>query len=123
ARYRPAVHRADALEPWGEAAFESIAVVHLLHCLPGSSIADKVIVLEQGASALSPDGVIFGATILADPDLQTPLSPLALRAANRRGTMSNVGASRADLDDALAEHFHWHELTLRGSVALFSARR
>lgn len=122
-RYHPLTHLADALEPWGleEGVFESVALTHLLHCLPGDSISAKAIVIERAREALAPGGVLFGATILGSDELQTGLSRRALKAANRGGAMSNLGDREADLDTALAERFDHHQVEARGAVALFSA--
>jgi SAM-dependent methyltransferase len=121
-RYAPATVEADVLKPWPlEDRFETIALVHLLHCLPGDSIADKEVVIESARERLAPGGSLFGATILGDPELQSGLSRRVLPLANRRGALSNLGDRRADLDAALGRHFDSHQLKVRGAVALFVA--
>lgn len=122
-RYQPATHEADVLKPWHlEGDFETIAITHLLHCLPGDSITDKEVVIESARASLAPGGTLFGATILGDPELQSALSRRVLPLANRRGALSNIGDRRVDLDAALDRHFDDHSLETRGAVALFSAR-
>jgi SAM-dependent methyltransferase len=123
ARYAPRTHRANALEPWGlpEASFDSVAICHLLHCLPGT-MADKAIVLRQAGAALAPGGVLFGATIFGK---DVPLSRLAratMAVANRRGVQSNLGDGPEELEAALEREFPSHALQVVGAVGLFSAR-
>ncbi len=123
-RYSPTTHEGDVLKPWGlGGGFETIAITHLLHCLPGTSLFDKEVVIESAASSLDPSGMLFGATILGDPELQSGLSRRVLPLANRGGALSNLGDRRADLETILARHFGDHALEVRGAVALFSATR
>lgn len=123
-RYAPKTHRANALEPWGlpDGAFDSVAICHLLHCLPGP-MADKApVVLGHARRALAPGGVLFGATIFGTG---VPLSRAARAAtaiANRRGAQSNREDSPEALEAALGDAFPSHELEVVGAVGLFSAR-
>ncbi len=122
ARYSPRAHRANVLDPWSlpEASFDSVAMCHLLHCLPGA-MPDKAIVFEHARAALAPGGVLFGATILGDGVEHTWLSRFATAAANRRGVMSNLNDRLENLDAALARVFASHEIQVVGSAALFAA--
>jgi 2-polyprenyl-3-methyl-5-hydroxy-6-metoxy-1,4-benzoquinol methylase len=123
ARYQPLLHRGNVLDSWAldSSSFDSVAMTHILHCLPGDSILDKAVVFDHAADALAPGGVLFGATILGDENLQTPTSRLVLRGLNRKGAMSNLGDQEADLDSVLAARFDRHRIELCGAVALFSA--
>lgn len=122
ARYSPRTHLANVLEPWGlpDGSFDSIAMCHLLHCLPGA-IPEKALAFEHARAALVPGGVMFGATILGEGADHTRLSRLAIAAGNRRGVMSNLNDSLADLNAALGRVFASHEAQVMGSVALFAA--
>ena len=122
-RYQPRTVQGNALEPWPvePASFDSVALSHLVHCLPGA-IPEKAVVFEHARAALAPGGALFGATILGrGVELSGP-ARLMLAASNRRGVLSNRDDDPSDLDAVLAETFASHELRIRGAVALFAAR-
>jgi ubiquinone/menaquinone biosynthesis C-methylase UbiE len=123
ARYAPHTHQANVLEPWDLPAqsFDSVGMSHLLHCLPGA-IPQKTVAFRYARQALSPGGVLFGASILGERDLHTSLSWLALKASNRKGVLSNAHDTLTDLERALAQTFASHHLEIVGAVALFSAQ-
>ncbi len=81
ARYAPRTHRANVLDPWGlpQGSFDSVAMCHLLHCLPGA-IPEKAVVFEHALGALAPGGVLFGATLLGEGVEHTWLARRALAA-------------------------------------------
>src|SRR5438093_4828403 len=66
ARYRPAVYRANVLDPisFDDSRFESISLTYLLHCLPGT-IRTKSAVVRHLTTLLNPGGMMFGATLLS----------------------------------------------------------
>ena len=121
-RYKPRTHHANVLEPWGlpEAGYDSVGMSHLLHCLPGR-IPEKAVVFEHALRALSPGGVLFGATLLGNGVGHTWLARRALAASNRRGVMCNLNDTLEDLDAALGRVFASHEIEVVGSAALFHA--
>jgi SAM-dependent methyltransferase len=123
ARYRPLAHQANVLEDWGlpAASYDSVALTHILHCLPGS-IPDKRPAFEGARKALAPDGTFFGATILGPSADHNPFGRATIDLNNRLGVMSNRDDSTAALDAELERHFGSHELEVVGTVALFSAR-
>jgi SAM-dependent methyltransferase len=123
ARYRPTTHHASALEPFGLPAnnFDSVGMSLLLHCLPGA-IPSKAVVLEHARSVLTPGGVVFGATLLNGGVVHTTLSRRWMEALNRRGNVNNLDDNLDDLDAALGRTYREHELRVKGTVALFSAR-
>ena len=90
-RYRPATHRASALEPFGlpERSFESIGLAYLLHCLPGA-IAEKGIVFDHCREVLAPGGTVFGGTVLNGGVRHTALSRAAMRSFNRKRVFTNL---------------------------------
>jgi SAM-dependent methyltransferase len=122
ARLEPSVHRANLLEPigLGPATFDSIALTHVLHCLPGT-IAEKGVVLDHLGTLLRPGGRLFGSTILSGGVRHTPLSSALLRFLNARGVFGNRDDDLDALERALAERFAEHEIRTVGSVALFVA--
>ncbi len=123
-RYAPRVRQGNALEPWPvePGSFDSVALTHIVHCLPGS-MPDKVPVFEHAAAALAPGGTLFGATILGRGVELTAPGRALQAAANARGALSNREDDAAGLDAALARWFPQREVRVRGAVALFTARR
>ncbi len=123
-RYAPRTHRANVLDPWGlpDASFDSVGMCHLLHCLPGE-MADKAVVFDHAKAALTPGGMLFGATIFGRGVPQTLMSRAALAAGNRHGMQSNLGDGPEELEAALAPAFPSHELEVVGAVGLFSAQK
>jgi SAM-dependent methyltransferase len=124
ARYAPRTHRANVLEDWRlePGTYDSVAMTHLLHCLPGPMSA-KGVAFEHAHRALAPGGTLFGATILGKG---VPISPLArafLAVSNARGILDNSGDGPAELDAALAAVFPQRTVTIHGTVAFWTARR
>jgi hypothetical protein len=122
--YSPRIHRANVLEDWHlePGTYESVALTHILHCLPGT-MAEKGVAFEHARRALAPGGTLFGATILAK---DVPLSPLARAAtslSNRRGILHNWDDGPAELEAALASVFPDRTVRVHGTVALFTAHR
>ncbi|GGW92526.1 methyltransferase [Streptomyces malachitofuscus] len=122
-RYAPRTHLADVLLPWQlpRNGVDSVGMVHLLHCLPGT-LADKAVVFEHARAVLRPGGTLFGATIPGQGVRHNWLARPQLAAANRRGIMCNRQDRLEDLHAALGRSFDSHEVTVVGSVALFWAR-
>ncbi len=123
ARYAPQTHQANVLEPWGlpPASFDSVGMFNLLHCLPGT-LPEKAVAFEYARAALSPEGVLFGATLLGKGIDYTRLAQWALALMNRRGIMCNLDDRLEDLEAALGRVFASHEVRIIGSIALFSAQ-
>jgi len=121
-RYRPSIVQANVLEPLelDNAGFGSIALTHLLHCLPGSLEA-KACVIDHLVPLLRPGGCLFGSTVLHGGVRHTPVSRRLLRFLNRRGVFCNLADDAATLERLLAARFADHELHIQGSVALFAA--
>jgi ubiquinone/menaquinone biosynthesis C-methylase UbiE len=123
ARYAPRTHRANVLEDWRlePGTYESVAMTHLLHCLPGT-MAEKGVAFEHARRALAPGGTLFGVTILGR---DVPINPPArafIALSNRRGILHNWDDGPAELDAALARAFPEREIRVRGNLALFSGR-
>jgi ubiquinone/menaquinone biosynthesis C-methylase UbiE len=123
ARYSPRTHSANVLEDWRlePGTYDSVAMTHLLHCLPGS-MAAKGVAFEHARRALAPGGTLFGVTILGK---DAPISPPArafIALSNRRGILHNWDDGPAELDAALAATFPERTVRVHGTVALFTAR-
>jgi len=123
ARYAPQTRHANVLEPiaYDGQPFDSIGLMYLLHCLPGS-IEEKAVCLDHLAPLLAPEGVLFGATLLGR-GIRRNLPARALMAAyNRKGIFSNTRDDEAGLRAALKSQFDEVTIELAGCGALFVAR-
>src|SRR4029077_17877512 len=121
-RYSPHTHRANVLEAWSlpEGAFDSVAMVNLLHCVPGT-LRDKSVVFEHAQSVLAPGGVLFGATVLGREADHTKRSRKTMERFNSRGVFCNLDDRREDLEAGLSDVFATHQVEVQGAVALFTA--
>jgi len=121
-RYEPRTHQANVLEDWGlpPASFDSIGMMNLLHCLPGT-IESKAVAFDQARSALAPGGTLFGSTVLGKGVRHTRRSSWMMRTANREGSFCNTDDSLEALDASLGERFPWHQVEVEGTMALFVA--
>lgn len=121
-------HQVSATEPWPleEACLDSVATSMMLHCLPGTTMADKRPVLEQAHRVLVPGGRFFGATILGTAD-PAPISRAGARMRHmynaQDNTFHNEGDTAAHLKRLLGEIFHEHQVRTVGAVALWEATR
>jgi len=122
ARYRPQRLRGDVLEPnpLPDAAFDSIALSFLLHCLPASG-AGKWRALDHLKPKLKNGGVLFGSTILGAPAPPLLRQRWLMGLYNRKGIFGNALDDRATLERELGRRFRHIEISTRGVVALFSA--
>ena len=127
-RHSPSCHRADVLAPatlkdLPGAPFDSVALMYLLHCLPGT-LESKSIVFASLGGLLSEQGVLFGATILGGDSVRHNVAGRCLMGwYNRSGIFSNRSDTLEDLQRGLDAHFHDTSVRVQGRVALFEARR
>lgn len=113
----------NVLEPLPEAmgAFDSIGVNYLFHCVPGDW-SEKGCAFGHLADHLAEDGVLFGSTILGD-GVDHNLGGKGLMALyNRMGIFHNRQDDAQGLRAALEESFADVDLSVIGTVAVFSAR-
>jgi ubiquinone/menaquinone biosynthesis C-methylase UbiE len=122
-RYRPKAHVANVLEPFTieGAPFDSIGMTYLLHCLPGD-LRSKSATFRHIRPMLSDGGVVFGATILGKGVPKNRFAGALLHAYNKRGIFSNREDSEERLREVLEAHFERVAITVRGMVAMFTAR-
>jgi SAM-dependent methyltransferase len=118
-----ALYRANILDPIPlERRFDSIGLMYVLHCLPGS-LEEKGVALGHLKALLRPEGTLFGATILQDRFAETHLPARALSTWLRgKGIFANAHDTQDALERALGAHFANYALERIGGVALFSAR-
>ena len=112
---------ADVLKPLPvRGPFDSAALSYVLHCLPGPQ-SRKAVAIRNVAAVLTPDGVLFGATVLGSSAHHTPPARAAIWAFNRRGVFDNLADTEEGLYAILAESFHEVEIEVVGSIAQFTA--
>ncbi|MEV6958172.1 class I SAM-dependent methyltransferase [Streptomyces sp. NPDC051207] len=121
-RYRPTVHRHNILQPYdlGGLRFSSASLNFVLHCLPGG-MSGKSAVFDHLLPHLDPGARVFGSTVLAHGVGHTPISRAHLDLLNRRQVFHNRNDSLEQLETELDRRFARHEVSVRGSVALFEA--
>lgn len=122
ARYGPRTYRANVLQPIviNGPAFQSIAMMYLLHCLPGP-MARKAAAFGYLKQHLLPGGRLFGATILGQGVKHNALGRMVIDFYEAKGIFGNAQDDEAGLRQALSEHFAKVHLRVRGRVAIFSA--
>ena len=121
ARYRPAIERANVLEPFelAGAPFDSVGMNYLLHCLPGT-IQTKEAVFEHVRRVASPGARVFGATLLSDGVRRNWYARQVMARNNRVGIFSNAHDDLAGLEAVLARQLADPAVEVVGCVALFS---
>lgn len=117
----PSTHLGSVLEPLGLRRFDSVAANFLMHCVPGSW-AEKSIAFRHIADVTSDQGVFFGSSILTRGVPTNVLGRALARLYNSIGTFHNATDDCDGLREALFESFADVDITVRGSVATWSAR-
>lgn len=113
--------QADVMKPLPvEGPFDSAALSFVLHCLRGPD-GNKAIAIRNIADVLTPDGVLFGGTVLGVGERHTPQARAVLRAANWHGDFDNRGDTADGLRRNLEASFDRVEIDVLGSAARFVA--
>jgi len=123
ARYSPEIYKRNVLEPieFDGPRFDTVAVINLLHCLPGT-METKGVVFEHVKPLVNPGGKIFGSTILYQGIKHNPAADLTLEVLNRLRTMTNKQDSLDTLKHHLERSFPESHVWTCGYEALFWAR-
>lgn len=117
---QPRTVQADVCKPLPvEGRYDSAALSYVLHCLPSGH---KATAIRNVAQVLQPEGVLFGASVLGTSGPHTWVSRRALLANNRRTIFDNLDDSEDGLTTALRASFKSVDVSLVGSVAVFTAR-
>jgi SAM-dependent methyltransferase len=118
---QPITVRADVMKPLPvEGRFDSAALSFVLHCLRGPQ-SNKAVAIRNIADVLTPDGVLFGGTVLGLGERHTPQARAVLRAFNRAGDFDNLGDTAEGLRRILEGSFEEVEVDVVGSTANFTA--
>ena len=124
-RFHPAAYNINMLKPFWirPAGFQSIALNHVLHCLPGD-MQSKGVVFQHVKPLLDhrKNSIVFGSTILGKNARHSLFARGLLLAKNASGVFTNNRDTVWDLENALKIHFPDYELRIKGSVALFVGR-
>jgi SAM-dependent methyltransferase len=121
ASYAPGSVEADVMKPLPvEGPYDSAALSFVLHCLRGP-MANKATAVRNVADVLTPDGVLFGGTVLGLGPTSTRAQRAFLKAANKQGGFDNLEDTADGLREILEASFRDVEIELSGSSALFSA--
>lgn len=121
-RWHPAVVEADVvMKPLPvEEPFDYAALSFVLHCLRGPD-ANKAIAVKNIADVLTPEGVLFGGTILGLKANHTTSARTFLRAANKQGGFDNLDDTTEGLRRILEQSFAIVDVDVVGSAAFFAA--
>ena len=118
---RPRTVEADVLKPLPvDGPFDSAGLNGVIHCLPGPQLA-KAAAVRNIASVLTPEGTLFGMTILGSSAEHTALARFFLKRVNQRGTFDNLGDTAEGLREILEGSFRHVDVEVDGSVAHFIA--
>jgi hypothetical protein len=121
ARYRPETHLRDARKALsGIAAFDSICLGGLLHCLPGAAFYEKHIVFHALHPIVRPGTKVFGYTLIND-GMRYWRRTLAHYCLHRLRVVNFANDRIDDLALALRMYFVDCKLDQIGSFAFFSA--
>lgn len=120
----PTTIRANVLEPLPlEGPYDSAALAHVIHCLPGP-MTEKARAVENVAAVLADDGVLFGGTVLGFSAEHTWPARMFLRLANLHGGFDNRDDDVEGLRTMLEGSFRDVQVeTPTPSVAYFVASR
>ncbi|RLV61766.1 class I SAM-dependent methyltransferase [Parashewanella curva] len=123
-RFSPEINQGNVLEPISLKGdkFDSISINYLLHCLPGS-MAEKCQAFGFLAEHITPDGVLFGSTIIGEGLPKTSVASKLMNFYNEKGAFSNIGDDVSSLKAGLKHYFDDVELYTIGCVAIFVARK
>lgn len=117
----PATVEADVMKPLPvDGPFDSAALSFVLHCLRGP-MTNKATAVRNIADVLTPDGVLFGGTVLGLKESHTRPARAFLWAVNKKGDFDNLEDTVDGLRGILDASFRDVEIEVAGSAALFSA--
>jgi SAM-dependent methyltransferase len=120
-RWHPVTVEADVMKPLPvEGPYDSAALSFVLHCLRGPE-ANKAIAVRNVADVLTPQGVLFGGTVLGLHSDHTRSARAFLRAANKQGGFDNVDDTGESVRRILEKSFATVKVDVVGSAAFFVA--
>lgn len=123
-RYKPEIYHWNVLEldQVSIGSFDSVAMMNLLHCLPGA-MKTKEKVLEHAKELLNPGGAVFGSTLLYRGVNPGFWARYYMTLDNMAGVMSNKQDDLAGLKQNLEQVFSESSVRVVACMALFWARK
>lgn len=123
ARYRPETYQRNVLEPIANppAAFDSIGINYLLHCLPGT-MESKSAVFDHLRPLMNPGGVLFGSTLLQGGVPRNWAAQRLMAFYNGKGVFTNTQDSLDALGRELQRRFRDVTIEVAGCAALFAVK-
>jgi ubiquinone/menaquinone biosynthesis C-methylase UbiE len=117
----PATVEADVMKPLPvDGPFDSAALSFVLHCLRGP-MTNKATAVRNIADVLTPDGVLFGGTVLGSEASHTRPARAFLWAVNKEGRLRQPRRHGRRPSRDARRAFRDVEIEVTGSSALFSA--
>jgi SAM-dependent methyltransferase len=114
---------ADVLKPLPvRGPYDSAALHLVMHCLPGPQ-PRKARAIENVAAVLTPEGVLFGASVIGARGKHSRAARLLLEAFNRQGGFDNRDDTEEGLREILLASFEDVAVEAAGSIAVFRATR
>ena len=121
AAWNPVTVEADVMKPLPlEGGYDSAALSFVLHCLHGP-MSNKATAIRNVADTLTPDGILFGGTVLGTREPHTRTARAFLWAFNKQGGFDNRDDTVEGLRRILEAFFQHVEIERSGSAALFAA--
>jgi len=103
-----------------EGGYDSAALSFVLHCLR-EPMSNKATAIRNIADVLTPDGILFGGTVLGTREPHTRPARAFLWAFNKQGGFDNRDDTVEGVNAILDASFRHVEIERSGSIALFSA--
>lgn len=108
--------------PAAEKQFDAISMIYLLHCLPGPT-SRKCSVLAHIKHNLTPDGVMFGSTVLGPTGNHYWFSRFALKRLNKKQHMDNLRDTETEFTETLRANYHDVNTRTVGALFMWTASR
>lgn len=102
--------------------FDSVSMFYLFHCLPGAFPKKATDVFANVVPALTPQGTLYGATVLGKGVQHNWIGRYLMKLYNRKGIFGNQNDSEEALREALGEYFQEIDTRVVGPTVLFSAQ-
>ncbi|KAL1956034.1 hypothetical protein VTO42DRAFT_7849 [Malbranchea cinnamomea] len=102
--------------------FDSIGLMGILHCLP-PPIKNKTQVFANVKKYLSPEGTLFGITLLGKGVQHNWMGRILMWYMNKNGYFGNTDDAKEEFVEALQSEFEDVETTVEGCILLFRARK
>ncbi|KAI0357957.1 S-adenosyl-L-methionine dependent methyltransferase [Trametes cingulata] len=116
----------SVFEPFPEGMhgrYDSVALFHLFHCLPGAFPGKATAVFANVTPVLAPGGVVYGSTVLGKGVGHNWFGRRLIAFNNGKGVFSNLGDSEGALREGLGDVFEEYDVRVVGRVALFWGHR